>query len=208
MDLEGEAGDCVFAAYIGRVVEVEVGADGERGNVTIDHHPFGTGLVSSYLHLEGGSLCVEEGDVVTKGQVIGRIGAGPEDPHLHFALRIVVDPSDNRYWGDRSSVALDPTRLLYRLEADDVEVPVVSAGAAAVTSIGVEEVDNVPLFRAWTDASPDPYAIPLYEPTSEHERGMAAVVSRALERGRPVEVSYRDSVFFGLHRVPAGVRLA
>ena len=160
VDLEGEAGDCVFAAYIGRVVEVEVGAGGRRGNVTIDHHPFGTGLVSSYLHLEGGSLCVEEGDVVTKGQVIGRIGGEPEDPHLHFALRIVVDPSDNRYWTDRSSVALDPTRLLYRLEADDVEVPVLSAAAAAVTSIGVEEVDNVPLFRAWTGASPGPLCHP------------------------------------------------
>jgi murein DD-endopeptidase MepM/ murein hydrolase activator NlpD len=92
VDLEGEAGDCVFAAYIGRVVEVEVSGGGTRGNVTIDHHPFGTGLVSSYLHLEGGSLCVEEGEVVTKGQAIGRIGSGPEDPHLHFALRIVVDP--------------------------------------------------------------------------------------------------------------------
>jgi murein DD-endopeptidase MepM/ murein hydrolase activator NlpD len=126
VDLEGEAGDCVFAAYMGRVVEVEAGAGGTRGNVTIDHHPFGTGLVSSYLHLEGGSLCVEEGEVVTKGQVIGRIGPGPEDPHLHFALRIVIDPSDSRYWADRSSVALDPTRLLYRLEAD--ELPVLPAG--------------------------------------------------------------------------------
>jgi hypothetical protein len=209
VDLEGEAGDCVFAAYIGRVVEVEVGAGGERGNVTIDHHPFGTGLVSSYLHLEGGSLCVEEGDVVTKGQVIGRIGAGPEDPHLHFALRVVVDPSDNRYWGDRSSVALDPTRLLYRLEAADVEVPVLSAGGpAAVTSVGVELVDNIPMFRAWTDASPEPYGIPLYEPSSEHERGQAAVFGKAVELGRPVEVEYRDSAFFGPHRVPVSVRLA
>jgi hypothetical protein len=95
-------------------------------------------------------------------------------------------------------VALDPTRLLYRLEATDVEVPVVPAGAAAaVTSVGVELVDNVPLFRAWTDAGPDPYGIPLDEPTTEHERGMVAVFSRALELGRPVEVAYRDSAFFG-----------
>jgi len=40
------------------------------------------------------------------------------------------------------------------------------------------------------------------------ERGMAAIFSRALELGRPVEVEYRDSVFFGPHRVPVGVRLA
>jgi Peptidase family M23 len=84
VDLEGEAGDCVFAAYGGRVVEVETGAAGVRGNVTIDHHPSATGLVSRYLHLEGAGICVEEGDSVAKGDLIGRIGSGPADPHLHF----------------------------------------------------------------------------------------------------------------------------
>ena len=118
VDLEGEAGDCVFAAYTGRVVEVESSPDGVRGDVTIDHHPSGTGLVSRYLHLEGGSICVEPGDPVTKGDVIGRIGSGPADPHLHFELRIVVDRSDRRFWADRNSIAVDPTRLLYGFEGD------------------------------------------------------------------------------------------
>ena len=77
-----------------------------------------------------------------------------------------------------------------------------------MSSIGVELVANVPLFRAYTDASPDPYGIPLYEPSTEHERGLAAIFGRALELGRPVEVEYRDSVFFGPHRIPASVRLA
>ncbi len=63
-------------------------------------------------------------------------------------------------------------------------------------------------FRAYTDAAPDPYSIPLYEPSTEHERGLAAIFSQALELGRPVEVEYRDSVFFGPHRVPVSVRLA
>ena len=61
VDLEGEAGDCVFAAYTGRVVEVERGATGVRGNLTIDHHPSGAGLVSRYLHLDGDCICVEPG---------------------------------------------------------------------------------------------------------------------------------------------------
>ena len=205
VDLEGEAGDCVFAAYGGRVVEVETGAAGIRGNVTIDHHPFATGLVSRYLHLEGASVCVEQGDSVAKGDLIGRIGSAPADPHLHFELRIVLDPSDETYWSPRNSVAVDPTRLLYRFETD---LPLLAAGAAAnVTSIGVQTVARVPLFRALTDASPDPYSIPLYEPTTEHERGMAAVLTKALELGRPVEVEYRESAFFGAHRVPASVRL-
>ena len=128
VDLEGEAGDCVFAAYSGRVVEVERGAAGIRGNVTIDHHPFATGLVSRYLHLEGASVCVEHGDSVTKGDLIGQIGSGPADPHLHFELRIVVDQSDRRYWSPRNSVAVDPTRLLYHFETD---LPLLPAAAAA-----------------------------------------------------------------------------
>jgi Peptidase family M23 len=203
VDLEGEAGDCVFAAYSGRVVEVETGAAGVRGNVTIDHHPSATGLVSRYLHLEGASICVEQGDSVGKGDLIGRIGRGPADPHLHFELRIVLDPSDQRYWSHRNSVAVDPTRLLYRFEAD---LPLLPAGAAsAVTSVGIQPVARVPLFRALTAASPDPHSIPLYEPVSEHERGLMAMFTKALELGRPVEVEYRESEFFGSHRVPASV---
>jgi Peptidase family M23 len=210
VDLEAEAGDCVFAAYTGRVVEVESSPDGTRGDVTIDHHPTGAGLVSRYLHLEGGSLCVELGDSVTKGEVIGRVGPGPADPHLHFELRIVVDRSDRRFWSDRNSIAIDPTRLLYRLEAG--ALPVVPSGApSAVTSIGVETVANVPLFRASTEdsteAALDPYGIPMYEPSTEHERGLATIFSRALELGRQVEVDYRDSVFFSPNRVPVSVRL-
>jgi hypothetical protein len=77
-----------------------------------------------------------------------------------------------------------------------------------VTSIGVELVDNMPLFRASTDTSPEPYSIPLYEPPTEHERGLAAVFGKALDLGRPVEVEYRESVFFGPNRIPVSVRLA
>jgi Peptidase family M23 len=206
VDLEGEAGDCVFAAYTGRVVEVERGATGVRGNLTIDHHPSGTGLVSRYLHLDGDSICVEPGQPVTKGDLIGQIGSGPSDPHLHFELRIVVDPSDRRFWSDRNSVALDPTRLLYRFEA--AALPLLrSGGPAAVTRIGIQEAGPVAFFRAQTDASPRPYSIPLYEPTTEHERGLIDLFTKALELGRPVEVEFRDSVFFGDNRVPASVVL-
>jgi hypothetical protein len=206
VDLEGETGECVFAAYTGRVVEVERGAAGVRGNVTIDHHPAGAGLVSRYLHLDGDSICVEPGDPVTKGGLIGRIGSGPRDPHLHFELRIVVDPSDRRFWADRSSVALDPTRLLYRIEAGALPLQR-AAGPAAVTRVGIQEVGPVPFFRAQTDASPGPYSIPMYEPTTEHERGLIALFTKALELGRPVEVEFRDSVFFGDNQVPASVVL-
>lgn len=204
LDLEGEAGNCVFAAYTGRVVEVEVSGGGTRGNVSVDHHPLGNGLVSRYLHLRGDSLCVEPGDPVAKGQLIGQFGPGPADPHLHFELRVVLDRSDRKFSGDRNSVAVDPTRLLYRFEDD---LPVLQAAAATVTSIGVQTVARVPLFRAGTDASDVPFSIPLYEPVTEHERAMAAVFGKALELDRQVAVEYRESRFFGDHRVPVSVHL-
>ena len=69
------------------------------------------------------------------------------------------------------------------------------------------EPGNEPAAEASTADAPTPYSIPMYEPTTEHERGLAGVLTKALELGRPVEVEYRDSVFFGPHRVPAGVRL-
>jgi hypothetical protein len=206
VDLEGEAGECVFAIYTGRVVEVERGASGVRGNVTIDHHPAGTGLVSRYLHLEGASICVEPGEPVTKGDLIGQLGSGPRDPHLHFELRIVIDPSDRRFWSDRNSVALDPTRLLYRFEAGALEL-LRADGPAAVTRIGIQEVGPVAFFRAQTDASPRPYSIPMHEPVTEHERGLIDLFTKAFELGRAVQVEFRDSVFFGDNRVPASVVL-
>jgi hypothetical protein len=48
----------------------------------------------------------------------------------------------------------------------------------------------------------------MYEPTTEHERGLATVLTKTLELGRPVEAEYRDVVFFGPQRVPGSVRLA
>ena len=160
--------------------EVEVSGGGTRGNVSVDHHP------------------------VAKGQLIGQFGPGPADPHLHFELRVVLDRSDRKFSGDRNSVAVDPTRLLYRFEDD---LPVLQAAAATVTSIGVQTVARVPLFRAGTDASDVPFSIPLYEPVTEHERAMAAVFGKALELDRQVAVEYRESRFFGDHRVPVSVHL-
>jgi murein DD-endopeptidase MepM/ murein hydrolase activator NlpD len=70
IDLEGEAGDCVFAAYAGTVVDVSITAGGAKGNITIDHHETGLGLVSRYLHIDGNSICLKAGMKVNKGQVL------------------------------------------------------------------------------------------------------------------------------------------
>jgi len=63
------------------------------GNVVyVDH---GGGLTSAYLHLS--RQLVAEGDTVTRGQVIGRVGATGRvtGPHLHLIVRygrVTVDP--------------------------------------------------------------------------------------------------------------------
>jgi murein DD-endopeptidase MepM/ murein hydrolase activator NlpD len=53
--------------------------------VLIDH---GAGLVSQYFHLD--SLSVEEGQIVERGDEIGRVGSTGRvtGPHLHFGIRL------------------------------------------------------------------------------------------------------------------------
>jgi len=61
----------------------------------------GDGNFASYVHLEGGSVCVRDGDRVSHGQPIGRLGnSGAADlaPHLHFHVAHLDSllPSDAR----------------------------------------------------------------------------------------------------------------
>ena len=46
-----------------------------------------------------------------------RFEPAPANPHLHFELRSVIDPAPAQFWNDKNSIPLDPTRLLYRWEA-------------------------------------------------------------------------------------------
>ena len=90
-DFAGATGAPVRAANRGVVRIVDAFFYG--GNVVyIDH---GAGLSSAYLHLSG--QLVATGDTVTRGQVIGRVGATGRvtGPHLHLIVRygsVTVDP--------------------------------------------------------------------------------------------------------------------
>lgn len=86
VDLRAAPGTSVRAISEGRVLW---GGDSKlyfEGNaVVIDH---GQKIISMYLHLD--SVEVEVGDIVRRGQVVGRSGASGfgTGPHLHFAVKV------------------------------------------------------------------------------------------------------------------------
>ncbi len=82
IDLAGRTGDPVYAAGDGTVEEQ--GFDRSRGNYIILAHP--NGLKSVYMHLKQAD--VDEGDEVTRGETIGRLGSTGRStgPHLHFEI--------------------------------------------------------------------------------------------------------------------------
>lgn len=74
----------VVAADAGTVIKA--GWDGSHGyRVMIDH---GGGLVTSYSHMQKGSISVKVGQRVQRGQTIGRVGSTGNSTgnHLHFEV--------------------------------------------------------------------------------------------------------------------------
>ena len=106
LDLAGAVGAPVLATNKG--VVALVGDFYYAGNaVYIDH---GAGLVTAYFHLS--AVDVAQGDTVTSGMRIGRVGATGRvtGPHLHWVARY-------------GSVTVDPSTLLEISRADTVPKP-------------------------------------------------------------------------------------
>lgn len=84
MDIDGERGDVIVAPANG--VIVKAGWQGGYGNmIEIDH---GNGLTTRYGHLS--KIEIQNGDTVTRGQIIGFVGSTGRStgPHLHYELRL------------------------------------------------------------------------------------------------------------------------
>lgn len=95
LDFAAQSGESIKAPENGKVVLVGLVSKGfvVNGNcIFIDH---GHGVITGYLHLS--SVLVKEGDLVKKGQIIGKVGSTgiASGPHLHWGLYVLgktVDP--------------------------------------------------------------------------------------------------------------------
>lgn len=91
VDLRAKKGTPVKAMNAGRVVLVADQFFAGR-SVIIDH---GGGIQSMYFHLD--QILVKKGELVARGEVVGRVGSTGRatGPHLHFGIRVNgarVDP--------------------------------------------------------------------------------------------------------------------
>lgn len=95
IDLVAPWGTPVLSVKVGTVTHA--GWKGGYGKLVVISHP--KGLTSYYGHLT--EIFVKDGDTVTEGQLIGKVGATGDvtAPHLHFELR-------------QNGAARNPTRYL------------------------------------------------------------------------------------------------
>lgn len=89
IDISGAnaSGSLVVAGASGTVTEAGWSTGGYGNYVIIDH---GNGVETLYAHMLDNSLMVNAGDVVQKGQTIGRVGNTGYSfgAHLHFEVRV------------------------------------------------------------------------------------------------------------------------
>lgn len=94
IDWGSKEGTSILSANDGKVILADPFV--EEGNmIMIDH---GQGVVSAYMHCS--QMNVKEGDVVKKGDVIGKVGSTgvATSSHLHFGLYLHGTPINPVYW--------------------------------------------------------------------------------------------------------------
>lgn len=101
LDFAAKEGASVKAPENGKVIVAGLLSKGfvVNGNcIFLDH---GQGVVSAYLHLS--SVLVKEGDLVKKGQLIGKVGGTgiASGPHLHWGIYVLGKPVEPLEWVSR-----------------------------------------------------------------------------------------------------------
>ena len=99
VDFDPGNGAQITAIADGTVRLVDPADDGGLGvHVIVDHVIDGELVSSVYGHMQIGSVQVTEGERITAGQAIGKVGSTgvSTGPHLHFEIRLdgtdAVDP--------------------------------------------------------------------------------------------------------------------
>ena len=110
------------------------------------------GVWAIYAHVQPGSITVEPGDQVTKGQVVGKLGntGNSSGPHLHFQL------ADGPEILSSNSLpfALDSYRLAGSIDPDQLSAPNEPDGSAPVLTVdgpSGQQADTYPLTYTVTD---------------------------------------------------------
>jgi hypothetical protein len=149
-------GAAVYAAAAGTVVAVRDGMPEETplqpvqnvkgpgdygGNQVIV--AIAPGVWAFYAHLQPGSLTVKEGDTVTAGQEIGKLGnaGNTTAPHLHFGLLDAPDPMV----GNSLPMVFERWTLAGRIGPADLEVAMVEPGGAAMLLEGAPQEQSATL---------------------------------------------------------------
>jgi TonB family protein len=88
IDIAAKKGTPVLSAAAGTVTVSEFN-DQDGNRIVVDH---GNGYTTAYHHLD--SRAVKQGDSVTQGQLIGKVGSTgvSTGPHLHFEVRCNGEP--------------------------------------------------------------------------------------------------------------------
>ena len=152
IDFSATPGTPVRAVGDGAVIKA--GYAGGFGNLIEIRHR--NGMVTRYGHLRGFAEKLEEGQIVSQGEVIGYVGSTglSTGPHLHFEALV-------------NGVSREPTRALR--EASGSALSGIALGSfgtsrdAIATRLGVARLTPVPPSRS-TDAPVPPKTIPVTAP--------------------------------------------
>ena len=108
IDIMADEGTPVIAAADGTIEKL---FNSVRGGITIYERSADQKWIYYYAHLSAYAPGLKEGQIVKRGQVIGKVGhtgdASPDGPHLHFAVNSMA-PGE-RWW---NGTAINPYPLL------------------------------------------------------------------------------------------------
>jgi len=124
-------GDTVFAPLSGRILFVENDIVDQRPSITRNDRPGGNEIriakgdtVVVLSHLQHGSISVQEGENIIRGQPIGRIGntGFTSEPHLHVHAVVVHGRPDRSSLDVNQALPL-PIRINGRFLARNDRLP-------------------------------------------------------------------------------------